>query len=107
MTHKTALADALKSLSVSDSPSSSDTASTFLSSAAAHPLDFAAFFIGSVLVGMVTFLGVSRLLSPPPSKTASYNAVLDQSSERGAGAGEAVGIELEKPMKKLSPQCQL
>jgi hypothetical protein len=102
MTHKTALADALKSLSVS---SSAPTSSTFLDSVTAHPVDFAGFLIGSVLVGMVGMLGVTRLLSPPLSKTASYNAVLDQSTEGGAAA--AVGIELEKPMKKFSSEINL
>jgi hypothetical protein len=104
LSHKTALADALKGLSVSSS--SSPAASTFQSSVAAHPLDFAGFFIGSVMVGMLTVLGVTRFLSPSSKTTASYDAVLDHSSSF-QGAGATVGIELEKPMKKFSSDLNL
>jgi hypothetical protein len=80
-------------MSVGDSPGTS----TFGFSLVSHPLKYAGLFVGSTLIGMVSMLGVLRLLSP--SKR-SYSKVMDESSQP---ASERVPmIELEKAMKKSS-----
>jgi hypothetical protein len=99
---KTALADALKK---DISASSHAAPSSFQSSMAEYPLEFAGFLFGSAMVGVVAMLGVARFLSP----ASGYNPVLDHSQGGAAAAAprQGVGIEMEKPMKKLSADCEL
>jgi hypothetical protein len=90
------------SLGAGDSPTTA-TVSTFGGSLVSHPLESIGLFVGSAMIGMVSVLGVLRLLSP--SSKNSYSKVMDDSNQLARGVPAA--IELEKPLKLSSPDLLL